>query len=109
MTERAGWFATHPVTQEQVHVVTREWFDEEAAELRRLRVELENAFNMRDLADEKAGRLRTLTGTVVEAWTRWIDTRKPEWAYEPEDPATEELDEAVGALGRVAVPERYDA
>lgn len=56
-----------------------------------------------------AARLRELTAVVVDAWTLWIDTRKPEWAYEPEDPATETLDAAIGKLGRVAVPDRYDA
>lgn len=53
-------------------------------------------------------RMRELVGAVVEAWTHWIDTRPDEWAEGPDDPVEQALDDAIGALGRVAVPERYD-
>jgi hypothetical protein len=53
--------------------------------------------------------LRKLAAAVVDAWTRWIDTRSAEWMNSPDDPDESALDDAVGDLGRVAVPERYDA
>lgn len=59
--ERAGWFTVHPLRNEKVHVVTREWFEEVAAENRRLRTLIEQAAAEANHGELTDGTLASMT------------------------------------------------
>ena len=89
--ERAGWLSQHPVRDEKVHVVTREWFDALVAErdghrktIELLTEEINAIQRERDEAEAENQRLR-------DALERFTDLRERYREHEERDALYEAL------------------